>query len=92
MEFEWDDAKRYSNIEKHGIDFIAAKDVFLSFTLIVETSYRRLGERRFLAIGPLEGIFVVVVFTERGQVRRLISARRASDYEERLYNQALQAW
>lgn len=92
MEFEWDDAKRDSNIEKHGIDFVAAKDIFLGFTISIETSHGHVGERRFIAIGMPNASPVVVVFTERGDVRRLISARRARDYEKRLYNKAIQAW
>lgn len=49
MEFEWDEVKRISNIEKHTIDFRHAIDVFIGFT--VTRPSRRAGEQRFLAVG-----------------------------------------
>lgn len=51
MEFEWDEAKRRSNLEKHGVDFIDAALVLANAPLILEDTRRDYGEQRCLALG-----------------------------------------
>lgn len=84
MEFEWDEAKRQANIEKHGIDFVRARQIFDGRSVV---SYRGSypEEERWLTIGIIEGRFFTVVWTRRGEAVRLISARRSSDGEQRAY-------
>lgn len=85
-EFEWDDAKNALNIEKHGIDFEDAVGIWEGPVLV--GSSPRGGEDRWIAVGMMAGIEIAVVYTERGTVRRLISARRARTNERRAYHQA----
>ena len=86
MDFEWDDAKDQSNRAKHGLSFEEAKDIFADpDLLILEVSREQDGEVRFKAIGSIHGRLFVVVFTQRGQMKRVISARRTNRREERAY-------
>lgn len=75
MQFEWDPAKNAKNLAKHGIDFPAA-------SLVFDGPYRRVssdrdGEARWKAIGIVNGRAITVVYTMRGELIRIISARRA---------------
>ena len=89
MRFEWDEAKRLSNIEKHGIDFIRAERAFDGRVALTIAS-RFVAELRFLTVARIDGRLVSVVWTPRENgLTRIISARRASDAEERQYRQLL---
>jgi hypothetical protein len=83
MTFEWDPEKRRRNIEKHRIDFLDARKIF-GQTHLVKRSDRE-GEKRFLAVGRVEGRLIAVAYTERGDNIRIVSARRARDNERRDY-------
>ena len=91
MQFEWHEEKRLGNLKKHGIDFIDATDIFADFVLCWPSSQTQHSEQRFVAVGQLDGRLITVVFTERGELRRLISARRARKNEEKRYHHATQA-
>jgi uncharacterized DUF497 family protein len=87
MRFEWDEAKRLSNIGKHAIDFARARRVFDGRPCLTLKSPRA-GEDRSLSIAILDGVMVSVVWTARDdETVRIISARRARDAEERKYRQ-----
>ena len=81
MEFEWDPAKNAANIAKHGIDFADAIHIFEGKVLYRSTEYRDFGELRVIAVGELNGKEIAVIYTPRAEKRRIISARRARDYE-----------
>lgn len=83
-EFEWDDRKERKNIKKHGIDFRTASRVFLDeyLTEIYDGNYD--GEDRWDVIGEVDKV-LFVVYTVRGSRYRIISARKAVDFERRLY-------
>ena len=85
MNFEWDDRKRKSNIENHGIDFVNAPMIFDSYTLTIEDDRYDYGEERLITFGILEGRIVVVVHTEDEDLIRIISIRKATKYEEKEY-------
>ena len=85
MEFEWDEDKRRSNLEKHGVDFTDAALVLADAPLILEDARRDYGEQRCLALGELHGLLFVVAFTLRDGAFRIISARRANARERRHY-------
>ena len=85
MRFEWDERKRRSNLEKHGLDFFDAIMVFETAHIVVPSVYR--GEERFLAIGVIKGRHVTVVYTRRSEVVRIISLRRARHEERRKYQE-----
>jgi uncharacterized DUF497 family protein len=83
-DFEWDETKRLATLKKHGIDFEDAVKVFAASPLIMDS--RHLDEDRKIAIGPLHNTLVAVVFTMRGEVTRIITARRARQHERTAYH------
>lgn len=85
MEFEWDETKRLINLRKHGIDFIDVPIVFDGDILTVEDERFNYGELRFVTFGLLQGRVVAIVHTERENFTRIISVRKASKYEQRIY-------
>ena len=89
MEFEWDDEKEHSNIAKHRIDFHTAVEVFSDpFRMDIEDD-RDYDEARWNLLGGVGGRLLVVTYTERGEVTRIISAREAEPYERRKYHNAI---
>ena len=90
MEFEWDEAKRQSNLEKHGVDFIDAALVLADAPLILEDTRRDYGEQRCLALGEKNGLLFVVAFTLRDGAFRIISARRDNARERRSYEKRIE--
>jgi uncharacterized DUF497 family protein len=84
LPFEWDEAKRATNIAKHGLDFIDAPTLFDGRPCVTFPSPRA-GETRFVTVGRLDGVFVALVWTERGAATRVISFRRARHAEARNY-------
>jgi hypothetical protein len=84
--FEWDEAKREYNFLKHGVDFVDALEVFAD-PLRIERADKRgsYGEERRQVIGEVRALVLFVVYTPRGQARRIISARRASKNEREAY-------
>jgi uncharacterized DUF497 family protein len=85
MEFEWDEAKRRSNLRKHGIDFIGVEEVFDAATVTILDERTDYGEERFVTFGLLDGRVVVVAHTETDKVIRVISVRKATKNEESSY-------
>jgi uncharacterized protein len=83
--FEWDENKRRSNIQKHGIDFGDAKDAFDDPAAYTLSSPRSTGERRYVTVGLAKGLLIAVISTLRGSVVRIISARAASRTERQAY-------
>ena len=89
MIFEWDEQKNQININKHGISFKLASRVFLDENvLILPDEVHSLSEERSIAVGQV-GRILYVVFTERRDRIRIISARRATRLEEQLYDDNL---
>ena len=83
-EFEWDETKNRSNQEKHKISFEDAVDVFNDQDRINYKSDRD-GEKRFKTIGKAYQAIIVVIYTTRKLIVRIISARRARKEERREY-------
>ena len=83
MLFEWDETKRQANLAKHLVDFADAVKVFEG--LVFEKVQRRHNENRVLAVGLLEDVEIIVIYTMRGKYRRIISARRANRNERQDY-------
>ena len=82
MRYEWDEDKRLANIRKHNIDFMDVPEIYAGDTITMEDTRQDYGETRFVAIGILKGRVIVVVYTERGDTTRIISARKATQYEQ----------
>ena len=94
IRFEWHEAKNRSNKRKHGIDFETAQLVFDDPQCISFVERVSDGEERWHAIGSIENIIVIVVvhtYREEAsdEVIRIISARRATRHERKLYAQAI---
>lgn len=89
MEYEWDEAKRVANLRKHGIDFTDVPTVFDGDILTVEDDRSSYGEQRFVTFGLLQGRVIAVVHVEREESTRIISARKATKYEQRIYFEQL---
>jgi uncharacterized DUF497 family protein len=60
MEFDWDEAKRLSNLRKHGIDFIDVPAVFEGDIVTVEDDRFSYGEQQFVTFGLLQGRVVAL--------------------------------
>ncbi len=88
MDFEWNERKNEANIAKHGIDFDEAIGIFTGFVTERKDIRRDYGETRIIAIGVMERRELVVVYTMRGEICRIISARRARLNERRTYRTA----
>jgi len=90
MQFEWDEAKNLENIRKHQINFADVSEMFDSPMLIEEDERFDYGEERWFGIGFLANGVAVVIWTERrGDVIRIISARKANSYERKRFEQYL---
>jgi len=87
LDFEWHDAKAQANELAHGVSFELATTVFRDAFAVERIDDREdYGEKRFVIIGMAEGdILLAVAYTERGERIRIISARRATRYEQNDY-------
>ncbi|MGI2032427.1 BrnT family toxin [Rhizobium panacihumi] len=89
LHFEWDEQKAASNLLKHRISFSAASEVFNDPNAIdSEERSMEYGEVRRRIVGLGNGIFLAVIYTERSDMIRIISARRATRAERREYENA----
>ncbi|MEM8985433.1 MAG: BrnT family toxin [Pseudomonadota bacterium] len=87
-DFEWDDDKAASNFAKHGVSFDDARSVFRDpFAVELVDDRDDYGEDRYILIGMSVSNVVVVVYTERNERNRIISARNAEPNERRLYHE-----
>jgi len=87
MNYEWDPNKARSNFKKHGIRFADAVGVFEDeYAITIQDELE--SEDRFITIGRdfLRRI-LVVVYTFRGVIIRIISARKATARERRIYEE-----
>jgi uncharacterized DUF497 family protein len=84
--FEWDDNKRRANVAKYGIDFADATDVFSDPRQFTYGSPRHVPEERFVSVGSVHKRLIAVVFTQRGDKIRIISARPARRKEREQYD------
>ena len=80
LSFEWDDKKAHGNELKHGISFSEACTVFGdSLSLTIHDPLHSESEDRFVLIGTShKNRMLIVVYTERGDNIRIISARKAA--------------
>jgi uncharacterized DUF497 family protein len=85
MKFEWDEAKRQSNLHKHRLDFTDTETVFSSVTFTFEDDRFEYDEDRFITLGLLDETVVVIAHTEREDIVRVISMRKATKNEQKLY-------
>ncbi|MCZ8314035.1 BrnT family toxin [Phreatobacter sp.] len=86
LDFDWHDGKAASNLKKHGLSFADARRVFFDPLRVDRDSTRAAdGEERRKVTGQIGTKLYTVVYTERGRLVWLISARRANRTEEKRY-------
>ncbi|HEY8184781.1 MAG TPA: BrnT family toxin [Pyrinomonadaceae bacterium] len=85
MRFEWDEAKRRSNLKRYGLDFAVVEKVFAGDLLTFLDDRFDYGETRFLTFGMLNGEVLAIAHTETEEVVRIISVRKALKNEEEIY-------
>ncbi len=90
MKYQWDLAKAETNVKKHGVEFADAVGVFEDPNAITIEDPQSEGEQRFLSIGmDVLGRIIIVAYTYRGDDVRLISARKATKKELRVYEKGI---
>ena len=87
--FEWDEAKRLRNIEDHGVDFREAARIFANPVIESEDDRSDHAEARIRALGHVGEDYYLVVYTWRGDIRRIISAWRIGDDGRKRYQAVL---
>ena len=89
LDFEWDEDKATANLKKHKISFEEAKTVFADpFAITIDDPKHSVDEPRFVDTGAsAEGRILVVSYTEREQKIRLISYRKATKTERKIYEE-----
>lgn len=93
IEFEWNEDKGAANAIKHGVSFADASKVFNDvFAVHAVDRSMDYGEERFIAIGLVGGIVLTVVYLERHDKIRIISARKATRHEQRAYDTERGTW
>jgi uncharacterized DUF497 family protein len=87
MKVVWDDAKRLMNLDTHGLDFSDARDrLVFEDAMLLPGHAGDDGRPRFIAIGPLDGRLVTIVFSPLGsEALSLISLRPTSRKERKAY-------
>ena len=85
MRITFDPAKRQAALDDRGLNFADAAIVFAGPTITFEDTRRDYGEPRYQTIGFLAGRMVMVVWTPRGEARRVISTRKCNDREKAIY-------
>ncbi|MFZ2854457.1 MAG: BrnT family toxin [Rhodocyclaceae bacterium] len=81
MQIEFDPDKREKTLMERGLDFARADEVFAGVNVTAEDARFDYGEPRFITAGVLDSRMVVVVWTPRGEARRIISMRKANERE-----------
>ncbi len=85
MEFTWSVSKRRANLKAHGLDFVDSPTVFEGPTFTFEDDRLSYREQRFVTLGLLAGIPVSLVHTETEYEIRIISFRKATKREAKIY-------
>jgi uncharacterized DUF497 family protein len=89
MEIEYDPTKQQTTLMHRQLDFDRCREVFSGPVLEMEDSRFDYGETRFITFGLLDARMVVIVWTPRGNKRRIISMRKANEREEQRFRQYL---
>lgn len=87
MQIEFDPAKDAANLAKHGVSLALARELDWEAALVWVDDRFEYGDLRIIALAPKTGILYYVAFVNRGEVRRIISLRRANRREVKRYVQ-----
>lgn len=89
MKIDFDPTKRDKTLLERGLDFSRAGEVFEGLHFTGQDTRLDYEEDRFITVGWLDARLVVLVWTPRGEVRRIISMRKANDREKALFTRHL---
>jgi hypothetical protein len=89
MDIEFDLVKRKAILDARKLDMADTGTIFDGPTLTVEDDRKDYGEIRYITIGRLRSRMVVLVWTPRGEARRIISLRKANGKEQKAYGPRL---
>jgi uncharacterized protein len=89
MRITFDPAKRTLTLRHRGLDFVRAGEVFEGRTATVADERIDYGETRFITAGHLDGRLVVMVWTQRGDARHIISMRHCHAKEEKVWRRRM---
>ncbi len=90
MELEFDPDKRNKTLLERGLDFARAQEVFEGVHFTGQDIRVAYEEDRFITVGWLNARLVVLVWTPRGEMRRIISMRKANEREKELFARNLE--
>jgi uncharacterized protein len=85
MLIEFDSHKQVQTLADRGLDFNDALLIFSGSHYTLQDLREEYGEPRFITIGWLSTHMMMLVWTPRGEVRRIISMRKCNERENRLY-------
>jgi len=90
LSFEWDEEKAKANLKKHRVGFDEAATVFTDpHSLTIHDPDHSEDEQRYIDIGTSDnGRVLVVAYTERGSNIRIVSCRKVTPSERKLYEEA----
>ncbi len=86
---EWDEIKREKTFRERGLDFADAEQIFAGKYFTREDTRREYGEIRYITVGFLFDRFVALVWTSRGDGRRIISLRYGHEWEKERFKEYL---
>jgi uncharacterized DUF497 family protein len=90
MRIEFDLAKDADNQAKHGVSLALAGELDWEASLVWIDDRFEYGELRMIALAPQTGVLYYVAFVDRGEVRRVISLRRANRREVKHYAKSIE--
>ena len=85
MNLEFNQDKRDKTLQERGLDFVRAAEVFAGIHFTGQDTRVGYAEDRFVTVGWLDTRLMVLVWTPRGEARRIISMRKANDREKAFY-------
>lgn len=85
MKISFDPAKREQALRERGLDFVDAPEVLTGVRIEQEDDRFDYGEVRIMTVGFLRDRMVVVIWTQRGDARHIISMRKANAREQAKY-------
>jgi len=89
MRITFDQAKRDLTLKRRGLDFTRAGEVYAGLTATIVDDRFDYGETRFITAGHLDGCLIVVVWTQRGEARHIISMRHCHAKEEEIWRRRM---
>lgn len=89
MKITFDEQKRLLTIEKRGLDFARAEELFDGVESTMEDNRQDYGETRYNTFGFLDERLVVLTWTARDKTRRVISLRKANEREKEWFGRSV---